>query len=191
MSIVIDLARLEKLASKRKMSVGEVVGEAEIKGASANCIKLESMRELQLIADKLLMPLSELLGGVGSDLDAGVAVYKAHQGFVKEVSREGSKYYTYQHLATSNTAPELMALKVLLHCESDEKICLNSGHLSREIVYVLKGCVRVDWYDKGTASIRNGTLNEGDSIYISPGVEHSFIAIELGAEILAFNYELS
>ena len=51
--------------------------------------------------------------------------------------------------------------------------------------------MRFDWTEEGGDKVKSSTLNPGDSVYISPGVKHSFIALEPGSEILAFNYELT
>lgn len=190
MSILINASQIEKLSSKRKMSVDEVLDVVGECCNRAGVLELESFDALQKLADKLVMPISELLVDTRKDLESGVVIFKSDQGFAKEVCREGSRYYTYKHLATSNTAPELMALKVSLHCESREAVVLNGGHASREVIYVLKGSVRFDWRGDGAEDAETATLNFGDSVYISPGIKHSFMALESGAEILAFNYEL-
>lgn len=191
MSIAINISQVEMLSGKRKMSVDEVLNAIDESCPASGVLELESFEKVQKLADTLIMPVSELLADTRKDLDGGVVISRSDEGFAKEVSRKGSRYYTYQHLATSNTAPELMALKVLLHCEDNDGVALNRGHASREVIYALKGSVRFDWRDEGAEDVKSATLNPGDSVYISPGVKHSFIALESGAEILAFNYELT
>ncbi|VVO18387.1 cupin domain-containing protein [Pseudomonas fluorescens] len=188
MSIKIGIAKIEELAASRKMSVDEVL--RAINAVRTEYVVIDSMSELQKLADVLIIPMDEVLRGLRSDLTNGVKIFKRNEGFRKVSSRDGKKYYTYQHLATTNSAPELMALKVTLHCGSLEDVVLNEGHSSREVVYVLKGAVRVDWGDGVEAERQAEVLLEGDSIYISPNVPHSFMALEGSSEILAFNYSL-
>lgn len=191
MSIEINMSQVGILSSKRKMSVDEVLSVVKKSCPTSGALELDDFAQLQKLADKLVMPVSELLASTGNDLECGVVIYKSDEGFAREISREGSRYYTYQHLATSNTAPELMALKVFLHCDNREAVVLNGGHAAREVIYTLKGRVRFDWTEEGGDKVKSSTLNPGDSVYISPGVKHSFIALEPGSEILAFNYELT
>jgi len=189
MSVKISVSRIEQLAASRKMSVEEVISAVSTR--RGDYVEIESTSELQKLADILIMPMSEVLRGVCTDLTDGVKILRRDEGFCKVSNRGGNEYYTYQHLATSNSAPELMALKVALHCGCLENIVLNEGHSSREVVYILEGVVRVDWGSSAEAGRRTEVLNKGDSIYLSPNVPHSFIALEEASEILAFNYCLS
>lgn len=189
MSIEVNISQVARLASRRKMSVDEVLSNIHHKCSSAAVLELENFDALKKLSDKMLMPVSELLADTGNDLEKGVVIFESGQGFTREVCREGNSFYTYQHLATSNTAPELMALRVRLNCENQDAVVLNSGHDSREIVYILKGVVRFDWREEAAEDTVSRSLNQGDSVYISPGVKHSFVALEEGAELLAFNYE--
>jgi len=189
MTIRISVSKVEQLAVSRKMNVEEVLKSVNFK--CGEYIEFKSTGKLVRLANVLVMPISELVRDVSTDLTEGVKILRNNEGFCKVSNRGGNEYYTYKHLATSNSAPELMALKVVLHCESSENIVLNEGRSSKEVVYVLKGVVRVDWGNGLGAERRTEVLNEGDSIYLSPGVPHSFMGLELNSEILAFNYCLS
>ena len=188
MSIRIRLKKIQELAESRKMSAEEILSAVNIE--SAEYIEINTTEQLKELSSVLIIPMCELLQGVDSDLLNDVKISRSTEGFCKTSSRGAKEYYTYQHLATSNTAPELMALKVTLHCNSAENIVLNGGHASKEVVFVLNGTVRVDWRRSHSVSSFSEVLVAGDSIYISPNVPHSFIALEDGSEILAFNYKL-
>ncbi|MHC8316448.1 hypothetical protein [Pseudomonas sp. LB3P31] len=188
MTIRIRLERIQELAESRKMSAEEVLRTVNIE--SAEYVEIDTTEKLKELSSVLIIPMCDLLQGVDSDLENGVKISRVNEGFCKTSSRGGKKYYTYQHLATSNTAPELMALKVSLHCNGAEDIVLNAGHVSKEVVLVLKGVVRVDWGGSHSVSCFSEVLVAGDSVYVSPNVPHSFIALEDGSEILAFNYKL-
>lgn len=148
---------------------------------------LESFNELESIAKELSTPIKDFFdNAVTNDLENGVKFGRKSDAFKRTVKREGTEYYTYNHLATTDAEPNLMALRVELHCKDDRKVVLNSGHGSKEIVYVTKGQVKVDWDYKGRKHA--GILNEGDSLYIEPGVPHSFIANQDKSELIAVNY---
>ena len=124
-----------------------------------------------------------------SDLDGGVKISGPGEGFRITSQRGGAPYYTYQHLATTNAAPELMALKLTLHCHDEAGIVLNDGHDSKELIYVLKGDVRFDWIDPA-GQRREARVNQGGSCYVDAGVPHSFSSIGPTAEVLAINYRM-
>jgi len=147
---------------------------------------------LKRLADTLIVPCSILSGDNGlddSDLDGGVKITARDEGFRITSERGGAPYYTYQHLATTNAAPELMALKLTLHCDNEEGIVLNEGHDSKELIYVLKGDVRFDWIDP-SGEPRMARVNEGGSCYVDAGIPHSFSSIGSTAEVLAINYRM-
>jgi mannose-6-phosphate isomerase-like protein (cupin superfamily) len=182
--MILSREKLEKLAIGRKMDASQVMsGFAMEEGG----VKLDSMDDLRALSDRLILPMDQVLEAVDSDLDDGVKVCRKAEGFVRTSERNGNRYYTYQHLATSKAAPELMALRVTVHCNSDDQVVLNGGHGSKEIVYITKGPIRMDWQALG--QLRQVDLREGDSVFLSPNVSHSFRALgSQDAELLAFNY---
>lgn len=169
-----------KVAGGRKMSLDNLP-HAKLEG---DHFVFESLADLQKLSDFLAVPINHFINE--NDLDNGVKVSRKDDAFARTIEKSGQKYYTYNHLATTKTEPNLMALRVVLHCDKPEKVVLNGGHQSKEIVYVTKGQVQMDWEND---SKRNATvLNEGDSAYLSPGVSHSFIAVKGEAELIAVNY---
>jgi len=52
---------------------------------------------------------------------------------------------------------------------------------------VLRGDVRMDWVDPEGAQ-RTARLQQGASVYVDPGLPHSFSSIGETAEVLAINY---
>jgi uncharacterized RmlC-like cupin family protein len=183
----IDLNLLEKVAISRKMPLDDLVRDFRIEEGGVVLPAADSLADL---ADTLLVPasmLSEDAPDRPTDLDGGVKFAAPGEGFRITSERGGAPYYTYQHLATTNAAPELMALKLTLHCNSEQGIVLNDGHESKELIYVLKGDVRMDWIDpKGKR--RSAVMTEGGSVYVDPGLPHSFSSIGETAEVLAINY---
>jgi uncharacterized RmlC-like cupin family protein len=183
----IDLNLLEKVASSRKIPLDDLLGDFQVEQGSVVMPEPESLGKL---ADRLIVPASMLTEDAPerpTDLDGGVKFAAAGEGFRITSERGGAPYYTYQHLATTSAAPELMALKLTLHCNREQGIVLNEGHDSKELVYVLKGDVRVDWIDpKGER--RSAVMAEGGSVYVDPGLPHSFSSIGATAEVLAINY---
>jgi len=186
----IALSRIEEIAACRKMDPRVVLQGYQVSG---NEVVVPTEKALKALSDVLLVPESDLSGtpqAETSDLDAGVRVYRASEGFKRTVERKGKAYYTYQHLATTKDAPELMALKVTLLCDQPESVTLNDGHGSKELIYVIDGSVRMDW-DDADGSRHTSMLNKGDSVYLQPGIPHSFAASDAKAEIIAVNYNLA
>jgi len=181
--IHIPLRRLKQLAESRKMVVDAVTVDLD---KDEHSVRLSGFADARLLADRLVMPMSSLIEMADSDLDEGIRVCRREDGFVRDAERQGKLYYTYQHLATSNAAPELMALRVTVYCNKEEDVVLNAGHGSKELVYVTKGNIRMHW--NGAEGTRNVDLAEGDSVYLNPDVPHSFRALDGTAELLAFNY---
>ena len=184
----IDLNALEEVATSRKMPVDEVISGFRIEEGN---VLLSGMDALEKLADALIVPRSLLERTVvadRSDLDGGVKIAEAEQGYRITAERGGAPYYTFQHLATTNAAPELMALKLTLHCNREERIVLNEGHEAKEVVYVLKGDVRLDWLSE-TGERRWARVNQGGSFYVDAGVPHSFSSIGPTAEVISINYK--
>lgn len=183
----IDLSLLEKVADSRKMPLDDLLRDFEVKDDSVVVAEAESLDRL---ADTLRVPASMLSDEAPdrpSDLEGGVKFAAPGEGFRITSERGGAPYYTYQHLATTNAAPELMALKLTLHCHSEQGIVLNDGHDAKELIYVLKGEVRMDWVDP-TGERRSAVMTKGGSVYVDPGLPHSFSSIGETAEVLAINY---
>lgn len=183
----IDFNLLERVATSRKMPVNEVIGSFRVENDS---VILPEANALDTLADRLIVPGSLLAGADiedRSDLDGGVKIAEPGQGYRITTDRAGAPYYTFQHLATTNAAPELMALKLTLHCNREGGIVLNEGHEAKEVVYVLKGDVRLDWIDQ-TGERRSARVNQGGSFYVDAGVPHSFSSIGETAEVISINY---
>jgi mannose-6-phosphate isomerase-like protein (cupin superfamily) len=141
------------------------------------------------LANEISIPVSSFFEEVDNDLDDGIKIARRDETFNRKEVRDGKDYYTYHHLVTTNAEPSLMALRLDLHCEEAANIALNRGHGSKELVYVTKGKVQVQWTNtEGTR--REDVLNEGDSIFVYPETPHSFTAIDNShpAEIIAVNY---
>ena len=185
----IDFNLLEKVATSRKMPIGEVIRGLPVEDGK---VVLSQSDALDKLAETLIVP-SSLLAGSGaedrSDLDGGVKIAEPGQGYRITTDRAGAPYYTFQHLATTNAAPELMALKLTLHCNREQGIVLNDGHEAKEVVYVLKGDVRLDWIDQA-GERRSARVNQGGSFYVDAGVPHSFSSIGETAEVISINYRV-
>jgi uncharacterized RmlC-like cupin family protein len=183
----IDVNLLEKVATSRKMPVCELIGDLRIEDGS---VILPDADVLQKLAEKLIVPNTLLAGDEAedrSDLDGGVKIAEPDRGYRITTERAGAPYYTFQHLATTNAAPELMALKLTLHCNREQGIVLNEGHEAKEMVYVLTGDVRLDWIDQ-MGKRRSARVNQGGSFYVDAGVPHSFSSVGETAEVISINY---
>ena len=181
LDIAVEKNNLRSLIESRKMSSDEIIKSYESIGSK---IVFKSFEELKNLSDKLAVPIKDFF--IDNDLEEGIKIGRRAEGFSRTIEREGVKYYTYNHLATTKTEPNLMALRVDLHCKDIDKVTLNKGHSSKEIVYITKGKVRMDW------KTENGNhyteLNVGDSAYVSPNIPHSFLALEDNSELIAINY---
>lgn len=188
--MLLERSHLERLITSRKMCPSDVLAPYSQAGDHV----LIPDDDLPGLADRLIVPTTLLVSASPAandeaeqtDLDGGVKVYRADEGFRRTISRSGTTYYTYQHLATTKAAPELMALKVTLHCDDSDSVVFNGGHDSKELIYVLHGRVRMDW--ESSDGRRTEILESGDSAYLRPGVSHSFISASETAEIIAVNY---
>ncbi|PJD91619.1 MAG: hypothetical protein CK424_06220 [Legionella sp.] len=172
---------VESLVASRKMLPDQIIRDYEVKNGD---VIFKNFTELKHLSDKLAVPVKDFF--VENDLDDGIKISRKNDSFHRVSEKGGVKYYTYNHLATTKTEPNLMALRVDLHCKDIDKITLNDGHDSKELVYVTKGKVRMDW--KTDNGVRNVELNVGDSAYVSPNVPHSFMAMEDNSELIAVNY---
>jgi mannose-6-phosphate isomerase-like protein (cupin superfamily) len=183
-TINLNVRTLRMLAERRKMDLAEVLGGAPVEGAYA---RFDSFAPVAGIAEMLCVPVSEVLvDDAVSDLDNGVRITRAGDGYRRTVPRNGVEYYTYHHLATTLTEPDLMPLRLELHCKDSASVELNAGHDAREVVYITKGSVTMTWR-QGDETFEE-TLVEGDSVYLAPGVPHSFMTSGDGeGELLAFN----
>lgn len=183
--ITLSKKHIEKLTSNRKMPFSNATKGAIL---TENNITLDSFEQAKQLADQLSISLSDLLQDTEeSDLDEGIKICRAGQGFSNTIERDGTKYYTYQHLVTTKILPNLMPLHVTLHCNEESKIVLNGGHDSEEVIYVLKGSIYMHWEtDKG--EIRKAKLNVGDSAYLYPGISHSFMSVNGDSELIALNF---
>lgn len=185
-TILLSRATIERHATNRKMLISSLVDEGQI---DENHISLNNINELANLSKVLAVPVASLFEASGDDLTNDIKVYRADEGFVRTSSREGREYYTYRHLATTDAAPELMALHVTVRCTEEDAVVLNGGHPSKELIYVLEGKIRMHW--DARAERHHVDLAPGDSVFLRPGVSHSFISIGddgRSAALLAFNY---
>lgn len=181
LDIVVEKNNLKSLIESRKMSSDEVMSKYE---TINNKVIFKNFEELKKLSDKLAVPIKDFF--IDNDLDEGIKIGRKVNSFSRTVERQGAKYYTYNHLATTKTEPNLMALRVDLHCKDVDKVTLNNGHNSKEIVYITKGKVRIDWKTENGSHFSE--LNIGDSVYVSPNIPHSFLALEDNSELIAINY---
>jgi oxalate decarboxylase/phosphoglucose isomerase-like protein (cupin superfamily) len=185
--ISIDTQYLESLLATRKMTL-ENVQELHLKEDRAH---FRNFDELQILANFLSIPVSSFFDGqTHSDLVDGVKIARKNSTFKRDEVRDGVLYYTYEHLVTTNQDPGLMALRLDLHSDDMQPLRLNTGHDSKEVVYVTKGSVRVTWQGDDN-KINESILRDGDSIFILPNVAHSFTNFIAGekSEIIAINYK--
>lgn len=183
MNTVLSMQKVRTLAESRKMVLADITSDLDVDG---DTLRLNQIDDVQTLAERLILPASAVMALLESDLDEGIKVCRKEEGFVRLAKRKGKAYYTYQHLATSNAAPELMALRVTVHCNSEEDVELNGGHGSKELIYVTEGDILMHW--QTGVDTRQVELHPGDSVYLDPNVRHSFRSLGGNAELLAFNY---
>ena len=165
----------------------------DLKGINENyevnndSVLFQDFREVESLAKELALPITFFFEKkAGNDLNKGIAIERSQGAFERKSYRKEKLYYTYRHLAKTSTVPSLMALHVTLHCSDKADMELNGGHPDREIIYVTKGSVLMNWKEN---EINEAVLNEGDSVYVHPGVPHSFISNgSETAEIIAVNF---
>ncbi|CDM89401.1 cupin domain-containing protein [Xenorhabdus bovienii] len=176
------------ILSSRKMTLEQLVGIADIHHDN---VVFPSPQVLRDFSDHIAVPLSVFYQeDPCSDLDDGVKIARRNGTFSRDEIRDGVHYYTYHHLVTTKADPGLMALRLDLHSNETQPLRLNSGHSTREVVYVTRGTVRVQWLDDAQ-QLHEEILNEGDSIFVTPLVPHSFTnhSTQEKSEIIAINYE--
>jgi mannose-6-phosphate isomerase-like protein (cupin superfamily) len=175
---------IEKWANIRKMSPESLLNKFNAQGEKVS-LSYDDLEQLSKLLN--VSPADLLRENTTLDLDRGVKVSRNGETFKRVSERNGKKYYTYNHLVTTNAYPTLMPLRVELHCTDEDDVVLNGGHSSTEIVYVTKGTVRMHWdYDN---HINQLDLHVGDSAFIQPGVSHSFMAAgKEDAELIAINW---
>ncbi|MBY4602889.1 MULTISPECIES: cupin domain-containing protein [Bacillus] len=182
--IEINTEVIEKWVELRKMIPQIEFENLKVKDGKV----LFTYEELKYFCEKLnIKPENLLKENFKLDLTNGIKVSRSNNSFKRTSERNGKKYYTYNHLVTTNAYPTLMPLRVELHCNDNQDVVLNGGHDSTEIVYITKGAVRMHWdYE----DIRNEVdLYVGDSAFIQPGVSHSFMALnDKEAELIAVNW---
>lgn len=184
--IKLEKNTVEGLLASRKMTLSHLNETAKVEGSN---VVFGSFEKLKDLADQISVPVARFFDSGASDLDDGVKIARRNDTFNRKEIRNGEHYYTYHHLATTSEEPSLMALRLDVHCHDPKKIALNEGHGSKELVYVTKGTVQVQWKNN-EGTLREGVLNEGDSIFVWPNTPHSFTALnaESPAEIIAVNY---
>ena len=185
--IVLEKSTVEVLLASRKMTLSHLNEAAKVE---VDNVVFGSFAKLKDLADQISVPVATFFDNGTSDLDDGVKIARRDNTFNRKEIRNGEHYYTYHHLVTTSEEPSLMALRLDVHCHDPQKITLNEGHGSKELVYVTKGTVQVQWTNK-EGTLRESVLNEGDSIFVWPNTPHSFTALnaESPAEIIAVNYD--
>lgn len=175
---------VEKWATMRKKLPEDVLINLKVEGTHV----LFTYEELETFAKELnVLPTTLLEENKDLDLDRGIKITRNGKTFTRVSERNGKKYYTYNHLVTTNAYPTLMPLRVELHCSDENDVVLNGGHDSTEIIYVTKGTVRMHWEYENTQHELD--LHVGDSAFIQPGVSHSFMAVgNQDAELIAVNW---
>lgn len=182
--IIIPLTAIRDAIELRKMEIKNFYNNFFIDGEN---VIFKNFEELKAFSKKLKIPLSTIFKfSEKNDIKNGIKICKFQQSFNQVSFRNGIKYYTYTHLITSEDEPNLMPLHIIVHNTNIDDYILNGGHEAKEVVFVLKGEVRFHW--KLSEDIVFEDLKEGDSVYIKPGISHSFVAINKEAELLAFNY---
>lgn len=180
--------QISSILSSRKMTLEQLAGIAEI---HYDNVIFPSSQVLRDFSDHIAVPLSVFYQEEPcSDLEHGVKIARYNKTYSRDEIRDGVHYYTYHHLVTTKEDPGLMALRVDVHSNETQPLRLNSGHGSCEVVYVTRGTVRVQWLDD-MQQFHEEILYEGDSIFITPFVPHSFInhLAQEKSEIIAINYE--
>lgn len=183
--IKLETATVGSLLASRKMTLKNLDETVRVEDESIYFANFDSIKKL---ADNLDLPVADFFVDERNDLIDGVKIARRNATYSRDEFRGEKKYYTYHHLVTTNADPELMALRLDLHYQGDEAI-LNSGHGSREVVYVTRGTVKVVWENEA-GELKDDEMSEGDSIFIWPNTPHSFSSARKGetAEIIAINY---
>lgn len=167
----------------RKMDPEQIIKAYKVEG---NFV-IFTYEELLEFCAKLNLSISTILKENETlDLTDGVKVTKKDSAYKRVNEKNGKKYYTYNHLVTTDAYPTLMPLRVELHCNDEKDVVLNGGHDSTEIVYVTKGTVRMHWEFENVTKYMD--LEVGDSAFIQPGISHSFMAVGNDAELIAVNW---
>lgn len=184
--IYISANHIRSLLATRKMVLEDFANLS----VTDQKVKFENINELIQLSNETCLPVTDFLSDMDSDLDDGIVISRKNSAFSRKEVRDGELYYTYHHLATTKAEPSLMALRLDLHTTKATKPSLNSGHNSKELVYVTKGVVQVNWLSPD-GSMREDILHSGDSIFIWPNTPHSFISVDHTdqAEIIAINYQ--
>lgn len=183
----ISISTLRRLIESRKMTEEEVVPKYDLSGDSLEL----TFQEIKEIAKSLVVPVSSLIANnIGidaneNDLNNGIKIGRAIGAYERSSQRRDTLYYTYHHLAKTKTQPTLMPLRITIHCLDPERVVMNA-HETREFVYVSVGPIRFHWSMSECDHIE--ILEQGDSVYIEPNIDHSFTAILKEGEIIAINY---
>jgi len=184
-AIQFPLSKIRLLVEGRKKLLTEITAPLTVKD---DTVTFKDVMAVDAFAKELDVPIKAVFeSGERTDLDEGVKIGRGASAYKRTSERSGVPYYTYHHLVTTSDEPNLMALRVDLHAKDGMPVRFNAGHDSKEIVYVTRGRVRVDWTPAQRAT-RTEYLEQGDSIYIEPGVPHSFMAAAEATEIIAVNY---
>ncbi len=179
---------IASILASRKMTLEQLAGIADVHDDNVVFLSFQVLRDF---SDHIAVPLSEFYQEAPNcDLDNGVKIARRNETFSRDEIRDGVHYYTYHHLVTTKADPKLMALRLDLHSNENQPLRLNTGHGSREVVYVTRGTVRVQWLDN-EQQLNEEILNEGDSIFVTPFVPHSFTnhSTQEKSEIIAINYQ--
>ena len=186
--IRISTDHVSRLLSSRKMGLQDL-GELAAP-TNGGYLLVNGSEGLKQLASAIDLPPAMLLEGETSfpfDLDDKIKISRKESQFERIGEKDGQPMYHYRHVMKTTADPHLMALRTSPLCDDESKLNLNSGHLAKELVYVLKGVVDMHWQNK-KGQRRKARLNQGDSVYLEPWVPHAFTPAKAGAEILAVDF---
>lgn len=177
---------LVNLLQSRKMKLEQLQGLYEDHGDYVRADLLQ-LSEAASILDVSLAHVLKHFGTDTVDLKDKVKICRKTDQFERLKMVDSQPAYLYRHVMKTTADKHLMVLRTSPMFSSAEHANLNSGHLVRELVYVLSGTVGVLWKSK-TGIQRQNVLREGDSIYIDSWVPHSFYSLAPDSQILAVDY---
>lgn len=185
-NIVLEKSVVKGLLASRKLTLDKIKELAEV---SDDKVVFDSFHKLNSLAKDIALPVGAFFDGVSPDLDDGVKIGRKCEKPDAQDFRKGHLYYSHHYLASSAEEPSLMALRVKVHCSEEQNVELHKGHVCKELIYVSKGKIQVQWMGKDGKQ-REDVLNEGDSIFVSAYTPHSYTAIgsDEPSEIIAVNY---
>ncbi|QQG27792.1 hypothetical protein JFY74_17230 [Pectobacterium carotovorum] len=184
--LLIKSSLMEKILSTRKMIVSDISTHVQYVG---DCIEINNLTSFLAICKLTCISPNEFLS---SSIDqnfskiAPVLISRREHSYERVKGDASKGGYHYRHVLKTSVDPDLLVLRTT-PLSTSENVTVNSGHLVRELVYVLNGKVGFIWKNL-QGDIRKQEMNEGDSVYIQSFVPHAFYSIILNSEILAVDY---